>query len=270
MEAYMQHKTGPFTSPPTTTAFASLEKIQPNFLNAERHIQGLLAEYAAKHPDADLAGRNMLLARQVLDPKEAVCQMVALQTGGDLRQVHTPSKVFPSHEPGMWLVLAACSTRSLSRGYVHITSSDPAIHPTIDPAYLQHPLDRDMMARAALHCLALTEVEPLKSVFRRDDHGNLIGAESGGKLPKTLDEAKEYVSRNTATQYHPVGTCAMLPKYKGGVVDSELRVYGTSNVRVIDASIFPTHVQGNIVSLVYALAEKGADIVKKAGQMNGL
>jgi choline dehydrogenase len=97
----MQHKTRPFTSPPTTTAFASLEKIQPHFLNAERHIQGLLAEYAAKHPNADLASQNILLARQLLNPKEAVCQIVALQTGGDLRQVHTPSKVFPSHKPGM-------------------------------------------------------------------------------------------------------------------------------------------------------------------------
>jgi choline dehydrogenase len=266
----MQHKTGPFTSPPTTTAFASLEKIQPGFPNAEQHIQVLLEEFAAKHPNADVAGRNLLLARQLLDPKEAVCQIVALQTGGDVTKVHTPSKVFPSDEPGMWIVIAACSTRSLSRGYIHITSSDPAAHPTIDPAYLQHPLDRDMMARATLHCLTLTEVEPLKSVFRRDNHGNVIGAKSGGKLPKTLDEAMEYVSKNMATQYHPVGTCAMLPKDKGGVVDSDLKVYGTSNVRVIDASIFPTHVQGNIVSLVYALAEKGADIVKKARKMDGL
>jgi choline dehydrogenase len=113
------------------------------------------------------------------------------------------------------------------------------------------------MARAALYCLALTEVEPLKSVFRRDDYGNLIGAESGGKLPKTLDKVKEYVSRNTATQYYPIGICAILLKDKGGVVDSELRVYGISNVRVINASIFLIYVQGNILSLVYALAKKG-------------
>jgi choline dehydrogenase len=50
-----------------------------------------------------------------------------------------------------------------------------------------------------------------------------------------------------------------------------LKVYGTSNVRVVDASILPTHVQGNIVSLVYALAEKASDIIKGdlAGKSNG-
>jgi choline dehydrogenase len=64
----------------------------------------------------------------------------------------------------------------------------------------------------------------------------------------------------------------MLPKEKGGVVDSDLKVHGTRNVRVVDASIFPTHVQGNIVSLVYAVAEKGADLIrgKQAKPVNGV
>jgi choline dehydrogenase len=264
MEAYIQHKAGPFASPPTTTAFASLEKLQSDFPNAEQHIKALVDHYATKHPESDLAGRNALLARQLLDPKEAVCQVVTLQTGADATKVSTPSKVFPSEEPGMWLAIAACSTRSLSRGSVHINSADPTAHPTIDPKYFTHPLDLDMMARSVLHCMSFTSVEPLASCFRRNQDGSVVSAESGGKLPTTLDEAKEYVRRNTATEYHPVGTCAMLPREKGGVVDSELKVYGTRNVRVIDASVFPTHVQGNIVSLVYAIGEKGADIIKAA------
>jgi choline dehydrogenase len=262
--AYEQYQSGPFATPPTTTGFASLEKIQPDFTDAKQHVQELIAGYAATHPDADHTGRNTLLARQLLDPKEAVCQIIILPTGADVTQAYTPSKLFPSEEPGMWIVLGACSTRNFSRGSVHINSADPTAHPTIDPAYLRHPLDVDMMARAVLHCLTFTEVEPLKSVFRRKENGEVVSAETGGKLPKTLEEAKEYVRRNTVTEYHPVGTCAMLPRRKGGVVDSQLKVYGTRNVRVVDASIFPTHVQGNIVSLVYALAEKGADIIKTA------
>jgi choline dehydrogenase-like flavoprotein len=62
----------------------------------------------------------------------------------------------------------------------------------------------------------------------------------------------------------------MLPREKGGVVDSQCKVYGTTNVRVVDASIYPTHVQGNIVSLTYAVAEKAADIIKGRGDMNQL
>ncbi|KAH7402770.1 hypothetical protein BKA66DRAFT_8824 [Pyrenochaeta sp. MPI-SDFR-AT-0127] len=263
LEAYINHKAGPFVGAPTTTGFSSLEKIQPDFPNADEHIKSLVAEYAKKHPDGDLAGRDQLLARQLLDPKEAVCQIVTLPTGANIENAHTPSKLFPAEEDGMWCIVGACSTRSLSRGSVHIKSADPNTHPAIDPAYFKHPLDVDMMARASLHAFSFTEVEPLKSVLRRDANGApILAKNSGAALPTTLEEAKNFVRANTVTEYHPIGTCAMLPKQKGGVVDDHLKVYGTSNVRVADASIFPLHVQGNIVSLVYAVAEKAADLIK--------
>ncbi|KAF3048029.1 hypothetical protein E8E12_007667 [Didymella heteroderae] len=270
LQAYIEHKAGPFVGAPTTTGFASLEKLQPDFPNAESHIQSLVAEHQKKNPTADPGGRDALLARQLLDPKEAVCQIVGLPSGANLANADTPSKLFPCEEDGMWMVLGACSTRSFSRGSVHISSSDATAHPTIDPAYFSHPLDVDMMARALLHTLSFTEIEPLKSALRRTADGEPVAAKWGGKLPKTLDEAKQFVRANTVTEYHPVGTCAMLPREKGGVVDAQLRVHGTRNVRVCDASIFPLHVQGNIVSLVYAVAEKGADIIRgKAGKVNG-
>lgn len=264
LQAYIQHKAGPFVAPPTTTGFSSLEKIQPDFPDAEKHIQALIAEFAKKFPDSDPAGRDQLIARQLTDPKEAVCQLVTLATGANVENAYTPAKLFPSEEEGMWCILGVCSTRSFSRGSIHINSADPAVHPTIDPAYLKHPLDVDMMARGVLHALTLTEIEPFKSVLRRDANGAVVLSKScGGVAPKTLDEAKEFVRANTVTEYHPIGTCAMLPKEKGGVVDDHLKVYGTSNVRVVDASIFPLHVQGNIVSLVYAVAEKAADLIKE-------
>ncbi|CAO2657246.1 Nn.00g033720.m01.CDS01 [Neocucurbitaria sp. VM-36] len=261
LEAYIKHKAGPFVGAPTATGFTSLEKIQPDFPDAENHIQSLIADFAKKNPESDLAGRDQLLARQLLDPKEAVAQIVNLPSGGNLANTDTPSKLFPSEEDGMWCVLGACSTRSLSRGTVHIDTADPTAHPIIDPAYFKHPLDIDMMARATLHVLSFTEVEPLKSVLRRDANGGLVPSKNT-VLPTTLEEAKQFTRENTVTEYHPIGTCAMLPKEKGGVVDDQLKVHGTSNVRVVDASIFPLHVQGNIVSLVYAVAEKAADLIK--------
>lgn len=48
----------------------------------------------------------------------------------------------------------------------------------------------------------------------------------------------------------------------GEVVDDTLKVRGARNLRVIDASVFPGHVSGNIMSTTYAVAEKGADLVK--------
>jgi choline dehydrogenase len=238
--------------------------IDPNLANPEKHIQSFLSDYAKEHPNSDPAGRDSILAKQLLDPKEAVHQVVLMAVGADIRNSDTPSKLFVHDAPGNWGILAVCSTRSFSRGSVHIASSDPTQHPLIDPAYYAHPLDLDLTGRAILHIAKMTELEPLKSKLRtNEDGGPLMHPGVGLKtIPKTLEEAKEIARNNTVTEYHPVGSCAMLPREKGGVVDSQLKVYGTTNVRVVDAAIFPTHVQGNIVSLVYAVAEKAADVIK--------
>ena len=77
----------------------------------------------------------------------------------------------------------------------------------------------------------------------------------------TLKGAKEYVKRNLIVNNYSYGTCAMLPKDKGGVVDERLRVYGVRSLRVMDASVFPMIPRGNIQSSVYAVAERAADLI---------
>lgn len=49
----------------------------------------------------------------------------------------------------------------------------------------------------------------------------------------------------------------------GEVVDAKLRVKGVQGLRVVDASVFPGHVSGNIMGSVYAVAERGADLIKR-------
>jgi hypothetical protein len=79
---------------------------------------------------------------------------------------------------------------------------------------------------------------------------------------ETEEQRVEYVKNHISTQYHLIGTAAM-----GEVVDARLRVMdGTGKVvkglRVVDASVFPGQVSGNIMSSTYADAEKGADLIK--------
>ncbi|ORX92493.1 hypothetical protein BCR34DRAFT_254059 [Clohesyomyces aquaticus] len=261
-EAYINHKAGPFTNAPTCCGFLPLSTVAPNLDDAQAHVKTMISDFQRANPDADPAGRAELLGRQLLNRNEAVGQLVVLGVGADIRNAHTASKVFVHDAPGNWITLGMCSTRSISRGSIHIDSSNPTKHPRIDPAYFSHPLDLDLAGRSIMHALSLTQYEPLRSKLKLDENGNPILPPWTAGLPNNLEEAKALAAGNTVTEYHPIGTCCMLPKEKGGVVDSELKVYGTSNVRVVDASIFPTHVQGNIVSLVYAVAEKAADLIK--------
>ena len=75
---------------------------------------------------------------------------------------------------------------------------------------------------------------------------------------KTEEERVEYVRNHISTQYHLIGTAAM-----GEVVDERLKVKGVKGLRVVDASVFPGHVSGNIMSTTYATAEKGVDMIKE-------
>lgn len=62
--------------------------------------------------------------------------------------------------------------------------------------------------------------------------------------------------------YHVSGSCAVLPREDGGVVDTKLKVYGTADVRVVDASVFPLVPRGDIQATGFTVAEKAADIIK--------
>jgi len=59
---------------------------------------------------------------------------------------------------------------------------------------------------------------------------------------------------------HPVGTAAIAPKALGGVVDSNLLVYGTKNLRVADASTFPMQISAHAQTTTYAIGEKVCDL----------
>jgi choline dehydrogenase-like flavoprotein len=69
-------------------------------------------------------------------------------------------------------------------------------------------------------------------------------------------QARDLVYDWHLLEYHSIGSCAM-----GDCVDTHLKVYGTRNLRVVDASVFPNHLSGNIVASVYSVAEKAADII---------
>jgi choline dehydrogenase-like flavoprotein len=151
------------------------------------------------------------------------------------------------------LTFYAMLSHPLSRGSVHIKSSEADTKPAVTFNYYRNSLDLEVHARHLINLQALAQNNAFAPMIKP----------SGAQYPLPLDvaAAKVFLKRTATTNYHPCGTCAMIPEKDGGVVDTKLRVYGTTNVRVVDASVFPIIPRGNIVSTVYAVAEKAADIL---------
>ncbi|KAG8763169.1 hypothetical protein FRC12_008662 [Ceratobasidium sp. 428] len=141
-----------------------------------------------------------------------------------------------------------------SRGTTHIISSDPLTKPAIDPRYMSAPADVEILAAAVRFITRLSKAGPMSE--------RVIGETMGAQ--ETSEDVKEYVKNKFEPVYHPIGTCSMLPREDGGVVDATLKVYGTANLRVVDASVIPIHLSCHIQSTVYAIAEKASDIIKAA------
>ncbi|KAF9445168.1 GMC oxidoreductase [Macrolepiota fuliginosa MF-IS2] len=81
--------------------------------------------------------------------------------------------------------------------------------------------------------------------------------------PPPATDLGSFVTSTFITGDHLAGTAPMASRDLGGVVDSNLKVYGTSNLRIVDASIMPLIVGAHLQATVYAIAEKAADIIRR-------
>ncbi|KAF5576358.1 choline dehydrogenase mitochondrial [Fusarium pseudoanthophilum] len=143
----------------------------------------------------------------------------------------------------------------LSRGSVHINPSDPAGKPTINPNYLSNSHDVEAVLQTVKYNRKIANTEPMRSIW--------VDEYEPGLDVKTDEQIKDYVLRTTLSIFHPSGTCAMLPKADGGVVDAKLKVYGTENLRVVDASVIPLLISAHIQTAVYGIAEIAAELIIK-------
>jgi choline dehydrogenase len=125
-------------------------------------------------------------------------------------------------------------------------------------------LDIEILSHGLLFRQYISEATPLSNLLKDNET-------SDGKKPQssfhvkgrsTKEEAVRIVRESTSSSFHPIGTCSMRPKEDGGVVDPSLRVYSTRNLKVVDASIFPLNVRGNLASLVFTVAERATDLIK--------
>ena len=142
-----------------------------------------------------------------------------------------------------------------SRGHVRALSGDLSQHPEILFNYLDSEFDRQGF-RDCVHLTREIMRQPAMDGFR----GEVIQPTDKVQTDEQIDA---FVRASVDSAYHPCGTCK-IGVDEMAVVDSELRVRGIENLRVIDASVFPTIPNGNLNAPTMMLAERGADMLKGA------
>jgi 4-pyridoxate dehydrogenase len=142
-----------------------------------------------------------------------------------------------------------------SRGQVTLKSRDPKDAPRILQRFLS--TDADWRAlRAGVRSAREIAAQPAMQRF--------IAREIAPGTGKNSDSDIDAHIRNTAiTVHHPAGTCKMgVSTDESAVVDPELRLRGVEALRVVDASVMPELVSGNINAAVIMIAEKAADLIR--------
>ena len=148
--------------------------------------------------------------------------------------------------------LHVCQLRQESRGTLKLRSADPSEHPVIDANYLQTDADRRCM-RDGVKIVREILSQPAFDEFGATD----LHPGPGNLSDEDIDS---FVRQRSETCYHPCGTCKMGTD-DNAVVDPELKVRGVEGLRVVDASVMPTAVSGNLNGPTIMIAEKAADII---------
>jgi len=146
--------------------------------------------------------------------------------------------------------------RPESRGSITLRSADPMVHPRIYQGLLSTTADWKTLREGIVLFRELACRPELKPFVARE-----IGP---GNQVATDAQLETYTRQTAVTAHHPAGTCKMgVDADPAAVVDDKLRVRGVEALRVIDASVFPDLVGGNINAPTIMIAERAADLIRR-------
>lgn len=150
--------------------------------------------------------------------------------------------------------MSVCQLRPESRGEIRLISDKPRAYPKIIPNYLSTETDCRTVVAGVNIARGIARHAPLTSKISEEfrPHPSLD--------IEDYDATLDWARNNTASIYHPTGTCKM-GSGKDAVVDAELKVHGIQGLRVADCSIMPEIVSGNTNAPAIMIGEKASDLM---------
>ena len=260
MEEYAK-QSGPFANS-GTYASAMLPLFNDKLLERKQDIEQLLGAHKPSATGTFGVAHEKFVRSVLSSPDESSGCLIAFPGYA----LFNPDGSMAQALSDNYFSVAVLLSYPLSSGSTHLSSNSPSSKPSIDPRYLSNPLDLEILARhvqfADTHVI---RAEPLKGLLKPS--GKRIASQPASM--DDLEAVKDYIRRNVVGAYHFTGTCSMMPREKGGVVDAQLKVYGCRHLRVCDASVIPITTSRNPQATVYAVAEYAAELIKELAARDG-
>ena len=157
-------------------------------------------------------------------------------------------------DPFSAFTMSVCQLRPESKGEIRLQSKDGKQYPKIIPNYLSTETDCRTIVDGVNIARRIARHAPLTSKISEEYRPH-------ADLPMDdYDATLDWARNNTASIYHPTGTCKM-GNEKAAVVDDRLRVHGINGLRVADCSIMPEIVSGNTNAPAIMIGEKASDLI---------
>jgi choline dehydrogenase-like flavoprotein len=154
-----------------------------------------------------------------------------------------------------WAILKAHTNNTA--GYVKLRSTDPRETPEINFKYFDEGTDeRDEDVESVVEGIKFVR-EMTRPLI---DRGLIAAEEAPGPHVASDADLAQFV-KDRAWGHHASCTCAIGSRDRNGVVNGDFEVHGTENLRIVDASVFPKIPGFFIVSSIYTIGEKAADVI---------
>ncbi|TNF86640.1 MAG: choline dehydrogenase [Gammaproteobacteria bacterium] len=142
--------------------------------------------------------------------------------------------------------------RPASRGYIALNSANPADKPAAHFNYLAEDYDlRELIE--GYDKIQEVVAQPAFIAFRGERNDPAAGV-------KSESEIENWIRATASTDYHPSCSCRMGTD-ENSVVDAEMKVHGLDGLRVVDASVMPAIVSGNLNAPTQMMAARAADFI---------
>lgn len=222
-----------------------------------------IGSYAVPEDTLEAASRDDMLLADSPTPTKPSPMSISDRAHIGLLVAYAPMKLAATYDiplDGSHVASGVLLYQPTSRGRITLASADPNAEPIVDPNYYSTAIDKRLLRSGVRRMAQFMQTPAAREV--------IVGETPPDGMPVLPPDASDEdidarVRACADVWHHSAGTAAMGKDILTSVVNAELQVHGTTGLRVVDASVFPSPISATPQATVYAIAELAAELIAR-------